>query len=341
MVIGLDWLQLHCKRNIVQNIGQCGIYTCKKLNYQTRIMKSVYEIFVYGERCGTIACDPHSGILKKETALLKIENKFLYRKDITQFVASLLTSLQFTFISFSRIDTYCDFQHFTDYHNPEKFIHSFLDNSALKKGQSKFKVQGEHTNCNSYSYLKFGSETSEVSYYLYNKSKELREVKMKPWIYESWKDAGFTNDIDSWRLEFSLKSSVREIVNLETGEVNPVKDLRMTEAEFYKALYTTLYQKYFSFVVNDGQKRKDRMKPIDLLDFGNISTIIMRLSDKIESNRSHKIFLKQLYNLNQTLRGTDFEWNIHHKRTLNHYIEKHALHGWVIKNQPEIAQYLN
>lgn len=338
-VIGIDWLQIHARRNSLDMPTIVGSYRVEKMKYQTRHFKSVYEVFDKEERIATIACDPHSEIMKANSALVKLDNKQLYRVDLKTFVESFLRIFDFHFISYSRIDLFIDFEEFNDFPDPMDFIKSFLNGSMLKFGKSKFKVQGEHNSDNKYFYLKFGSETSETTYYLYDKSKELEEVKMKPWIVDNWKANGL-NPAKVWRLEFSLKSSLKEIVKKDTGEVISIRNMELLQKENYNLLFLTLLQKYFVFVENDGQQRKDRMKKINLFSFENQHTLFLRLSEKLESNRSAKIFLTKLWKLNCELRGQDFDWNIHHKRTLSDYINSRGLIEWVTRKRPEIKEYL-
>ena len=72
-IINIDWLQLNC-RGIAEPKNN---YIFKKLPYQTRHFKNIYEIFINDKIFCTLACCPLSPIIPKDTNLIKIVHNIL------------------------------------------------------------------------------------------------------------------------------------------------------------------------------------------------------------------------------------------------------------------------
>jgi hypothetical protein len=224
----------------------------------------------------------------------------------------------------------------------EDVIKGFLSGQLLKKGKSvKWKTAGETPTQEdgnegkfiSYSYLSFGKETSEVSYKLYNKSQEMRDVKTKNWILEHWNSNGYVEEMgDVWRLEFSIKNKNNPVAN-EDGEavLRNFKSLEILDHEqLVKEWYDSVNTR-FVFYVNSKKKRKDRNKELHLFNEFKPDYVKMPLCDNKETGRSQKIFAKKLMELNQDLRGDDFALGIFSKDLFNFYIEQYDLQSWAKK----------
>lgn len=339
----VDWLQLNCRYSYPIDTIELKNHIIKLQDYQTKHFKKVY--IVYNEKnmdeiC-TIACEPHSSIFKANMVLLKIHNKMLYQKDLWLFTLELIDSLKLVFISITRLDIAIDFHHFNGI-LPEKFIFKFLQQKIIKTGKAKYCVFGETNRRKktklSSNYLRFGSETSLVSYYLYNKSLELNQVKMKPYIIQSWQEKGLDKKKDVWRLEFSIKSNLKSAVEEETGEyICNLNSLNILLENNIFSLYKALFNKYWVFAKSiDLAKDSNlsRCKKLKLLTFDK--GIIFRLSnlnDKKESNRSDKIFLKKLKEFNAEMRNSDILMNVAIAEKTNEifhqYAHSRALSEWV------------
>lgn len=343
--ISVDWLQLNCRYiDPVGTIIPTGMIL-KLQDYQTKHFKKVYILYtMQWDEMATLACEPHSSVLKNNMVLLKINNKFLYNPNLQNMVMKLLDDLKLIFVSITRIDLAADFNFFEKYYNPEKFIFDFLQQKIFKTGKAKFSVYGEtnrrkKTKLRS-NYLRFGSETSEVSYYLYNKTIELEQVKNKPYIRELWKKIDLDTKKDIWRLEFSIKSNLKAAIEEETGEyICNLNHLNILLENNVLSLYKAMFEKHFNFV-KSAELKKDsnlsRAKKINLLNFvENTKFRIERISEKKESNRADKIFLKKLKEFNSEMRGSDilFEQEIGEKvnEILIQYANSRALLEWAEK----------
>lgn len=276
-LVSIDWLSIYCDCSAM---APCEDYIFDKEPYGTSVFADMYTIYQYGEEIAVLTCNPRSSAMKKGTGVLKILNPILYQYSLADTVYNLLDSCNIKFLNISRLDLCADFNHFEGYNDMQRFFQDFLNIKLWKIGAAKYKVCankatefdcdyfkliGLQSSRHTYQYLRFGSKISKVSAYLYNKTQEFRDVKRKNYIAEAWA----ANDIDEtqevWRLEFSLKGDGIKFLNAET-KMWQAKNLEMVLDPIQRVqLYNALYLKYWDFRVNDGQKRKDRMKSARLL----------------------------------------------------------------------------
>ena len=276
-LVSIDWLSIYCDCSAM---APCQDYIFDKEPYGTQEFKDMYTIYLYGEEIAILTCNPRSSVMKPGTGMLKILNPILYQQGLPEIVYDLMYSCNIQFLNISRLDLCADFNHFDGYPQMQRFFQDFLNLKLWKIGAAKYKVCankatefdcdyfkliGLQSSQHTYQYLRFGSKLSKVSAYLYNKTQEFRDVKRKNYIAEAWA----ANDIDEkqevWRLEFSLKGDGIKFLNQETKQWQS-KNLEMVFDPIQRTqVYNALYLKYWDFRVNDGQKRKDRMKHAALL----------------------------------------------------------------------------
>ena len=299
--IGIDWLQMFGVLGVEFKEGQHGIFTAKKEEYQTRHFKELYTIFLGTDEVATLQAQPHSKIIDTGNAIIKISNKYLYQKELQLFTNNLMKCLNFKFVSISRIDLNIDFEVFQNGYKVSNFLRDFTTGNIIKHGKNKFKLQGTQSEVLEYDYLRFGSATSNISTYIYNKSKELREVKNKPWIIDSWKLNGMNNEVDVYRLEFSIKKMNKNAVNEDDGTFIQMNDLSMIIRNNFESIIKYLIQKIWKFSTKVNwvkTKEKYRCKTIDFFKFGVQNISLQRVSEKKQSNRMDKVFIKKLESLN-------------------------------------------
>lgn len=310
--ISIDWLQLHVKispSGVLDGLftpnGAFGIIPKEVRHNVFRKHREIYSNLTGSwEPCAVISWDAHSGILPADSGHIKVINKFLYQSELENLVDQLLRQLSLKFVSVSRYDIAYDFYRFADV-SPPVFIKQFLSKKYLKRLSCKFSVEGSATASMPVHYLRFGTKNSPAQWYLYNKSKELREVKDKPYIRERWALNGLNSKSkDVWRIEFSLHPSKFGLVDTDAGHIIPFDEYTITDFNFARDLFFTLVDRYAQFVFNDGQKRKERMKPVRLFKQKDQGAIIyQRISDKGTSNRMDKVFIKKLHELNDAWRA--------------------------------------
>ena len=276
-LVSIDWFQIYCDCSQMQPAQD---YIFDKEEYGTSVYQDMYTIYLYGEEIAILCCNPRSKALKKGSGQLKIMNPILYQIGLSAIVYDLLRTCNIIPINISRLDLCADFNHFEGYPDMQVFFQDFLNIKLWKIGAAKYKVcankaeqiEGDYfkliglqSSRHTYQYLRFGSKVSKVSAYLYNKTQEFRDVKRKNYIAEAWKENGIDESKEVWRLEFSLKGDGIKFLNQET-KMWQAKDLEMVLDPIQRTqVYNALYLKYWDYRINDGQKRKDRMKRAKLL----------------------------------------------------------------------------
>lgn len=129
-------------------------------------------------------------------------------------------------------------------------------------------------------YLRWGSRNSACSVYMYDKTREMRECKQKPYIYRQWEEVGVVDQKDEngnplpvYRVEISLTSKAMEykkFVFIETKKVldkDSVYRLKWDSFALQQNLedvYWSFAAEYFCFYKFEGQKYKKNMPIVQL-----------------------------------------------------------------------------
>lgn len=328
IVVGIDWLQLYCFKSPHFMLSLPANFLLKKLDYGTRIFEDVHELTVDGQRIATLVSKPFSRVINPDACLIKFDNYILYEKNLSLKIQKVLEVVGLEFRSISRLDIYADYVQFKNNLNSESLIRKFTSQKYLKEGKADFQVRGKTNRTISCSYLRFGSKNSNIGYYIYNKSLELREVATKPWIVNSWRINGYTGEQDVWRCEFSINSTQKSFIDPDTGVIEGLKTLDTIYPENFVNIFSALFQKYMSFRINDGQIRLDRMKPISLLNLPKTTYLLANLVSNKIGDRSAKIFIKQLKGMNDELRRSKWDEVNASDQLLIDYIGKRELVKW-------------
>lgn len=331
-ILNCDYLDCHV--NFLS--GKQGIYPSqfkvKKLPHGTRHFSIIEEIYTGKKRIATIRRVPFSELLPKELVLVKFDNWVLYRYDNFAFATKFFRECGMIFRNFARVDFSLDFQQFENGMSPELFIKRYLTGSILKMGKAaKFRVVGtQNEKQHLFESLRFGSMLSELSYYIYNKTKEMNQVKWKPWIADAWDKNGFDVEKDVWRLEFSIKSGSKILLNEETGESKIIHSLDSLKRNEMKVIFDTLRDKYWQFVWNDGQVKKGRMRKLKLFKPNEFNFQLFELDSHQDATRSTKIFIKKLEETATELRGHDIEGVFAASMLKNKLIHDYGLQSWAL-----------
>ena len=314
-LISIDWrtISVDCA-----NFAVCTNYSCNREPYGTSIFSEMYTIGMDGMDIAILTKTPRMKHMDKNLGLLKILNPILYKPQLDRIVYNIIHDFRLSVKGISRLDLCADFNRFNDYADPQNFIRDFLAVKIWKIGQAKykcagkvatstkhtaryrregkkakdeqesFKVIGKQSARHNYQYLRFGSNVSDVSAYLYNKTQEFIDVKRKNYIVEQWDANGIDSSKTVWRLEFSLKGNGIKFIDNTSGEFFQ-KSLNMVlDPELREQLYNACFLRYWVFRYNDGQVRKDRMKPCNLLDIDSsiYTPRVIQCSD--ETSRENK-----------------------------------------------------
>lgn len=292
MIISIDYLTLYVQ---MSNRRKIDGFEFKLQKYNSKHFAKIAHIYIYGEKVANLEYQPHSSILDSRAGLLKIENNILYQKDMFHIVDLIMDYIGAKVISISRLDICADFEKFKNNLEPKKLIKNFMTERYLRNGRGKYTIIGNQKNVQDVEYLRFGSKTSEVNVYLYNKSIEMENVKHKAHIAELWKQNNLGKNNQVWRLEVSLKSQAMTYADHDTGEYFKINLNHLKDNQFIEKLYYSLVEKYFQFRKNDNTKNKSRMRKVDLFNKSDMIYSRIKITNEADYTRRDKILLKNMY----------------------------------------------
>lgn len=342
--ISIDWLAVYCHympapvdsngddgdpvewTPIDTAVGENGgdifgayVWRYKLEDYGTRQFSRLVRVSIPNEVHGwddfaEVQATPHSGILTRNSIIVRFVNRALYRPDFWQLANHFLSDNKFVFKSISRIDICADFNQFHAM-SPMELIEGFaakkyrhigrgvgalyFDHGVIRDKYTGIKEYGVR-----YTGLSFGVHSSDMRVYLYNKSFELLTQGDKPWIRDVWNQVGL--DVRNvWRLEVSIKSEGCKFRDKITGKHLTIDiDNSANEDELSK-IYHSFVQKKFAFVKNHrGITNISREPRIQLFDLHPIYAHAT-LRNVSPGNRFERMFLKALYQLGDLYRGND------------------------------------
>lgn len=301
--VNLDWLECYVLEDAdnyphnAQRFQELG-YSVIDRGYGTRVYREMFTImdndglpmyevrrlpvgaFKDGERC----------VLEPYSCHIRFANRQCYARDAIKNLISFLDLHRYTFQRISRVDICLDFEHFDSGDDPQRFIDRYLGGKYAKINQSNLRANGKDmwdgVRWNS---LSWGSPTSSVTTKLYNKTMELQEVKDKPYIRQTWFAHGLVDDFVAmtktredgttykpviWRLEFTLKSAVRNWVALENNQQGKNKfvsirnDLeRYATKDGIMQVFASVLRHYFFFRYYEHGKTKYECAEKKLFNF--------------------------------------------------------------------------
>jgi hypothetical protein len=300
-----DWLQID-SRGMLQNAEN---YTLVDTHKSTLVFHKLFEIFEKEHRIASLVNTPIAKFLPHDMNLVKLLNNELYYFKPSFRLNKIIQELSLFALQPSRIDLAVDFNSFAFGFTPQNLIKSFFNDKFCKVGITKYVIDGEQVGHNITHYLKFHKPNCNVDVYLYNKSKEMREVKHKPWIVEHWKRGGLDLTKDVWRLEFSMHNPRFIVKDNISGYTDRFNWLRLDEKNYLNTVINVLINKYFDFRRNTGIKDIKSMPKVQLFTNIKDTTMIWDRSDTKESNKADLYFLKKLHQLNNEVRDlyTDIE----------------------------------
>lgn len=252
---------------------------------------------------------PRSRALKNTLASVKVANRALYAGEWAFQLYDVINALGWKIENITRLDLCCDLKQFANGMTPKGFLDAYLREenrslvdatskeapdqpSIIRKGRNKYFTVGTkrftwitedgkkkiNGTANDIEYIRWGTRLSGVATYFYNKSKELREKKSKPYIQEAWQMAGFDledgNDI--YRIEFSIQSKALLLL-YNTPEIDGkklyalkhieriCKDMLQHQKDL-EALFWSFASKYFVFYDTKGHKDRRSMEEVKLFE---------------------------------------------------------------------------
>lgn len=313
--VNIDWMQVYCLEPFPYNLDaeyfrQKG-YTVKVRDYGTPQYREMFTIY---ERQGfpfiEIRRNPYSlkrqgGIFEHNACHLRLSNRACYTESPIDDLRNFLIAHNYTYVSISRIDICLDFNFFDFGDKPEKILKDYMEGKYSKINQCNIGAHGKDRWAGRlWNSMSWGSHNSMISTKMYNKTLELNETHDKFYIRDAWTQSGLRTDIDVWRVEFSIKSDMKGLVKLDTGEfidntLNNYDNRNKLLFRFHSLADKYFHFKYVEYQDNGKLRRKDRCRDKVLFIISSKESAYKpaRLTTQKEPNRTDKILCNRLYQL--------------------------------------------
>lgn len=295
--VNLDWLEVHAHEppdspRHAEYYRSHG-WIVHEREYGTRVYREMFTLEgTDGVNLLEIRRNPASqglnGIHMANECHIRLCNRTCYFDDAAARFQQFLDSNGYTDIRISRVDICLDFVMFDKGDDPQAFVRRYFRHKYAKINQGRISSHGEDTwTGQEWNSLSWGSKTSAVTTKMYNKTMELHDLKTdtfsKPYIRQAWQICGFIDDwqrvtkdnslVNVWRVEFSLRSAVKNWVPIELDGVEKKYQSLRNTLDVYAGrdrllvMFASLANHYFHFKKYKQGKRKDRCRDKVLFDF--------------------------------------------------------------------------
>lgn len=276
--INIDWLEVSVLEPPEQPhdadfFRSCGCLVTER-DYGTRVWGQMFTIegtdhlpFMEVRR------EPKSDIIAPNVAHLRFVNRVCYFPQAAAIMRDFIESYHYTFVLISRIDICMDFERFDYGDDPKAFMRRFMEGKYSKINQADISAHGsDEWSGRVWNSLSWGSPSSDIGTKFYNKTLELYDPVTrsygKPYIRQAWRTAGLIDNPttceragkdgamyvpDIWRVEFSIRSSVKRWFTIRlNGKEKAIQSIRNT-LEMYDTdeklliMFASLTQHYFHF----------------------------------------------------------------------------------------------
>lgn len=302
-IINIDWLAY----SAYGSIGETTLFSRFKIvpkEHGSQVFKNVASIVTTdtAEEVAQMQYNPRSTALKPNLVIVKLANRCLYEYDYISLIRTINEGLNLEYNSLSRLDICADFYTF-EHCTPQELIKQFLQRKLRRYGKSKYVLHGNQDRAQEYEYLRFGSPTSDVVCYLYNKSLEMREVKHKPYIVRQWSQLSYKYDDicpppDVWRLEFRLNGDNIKTLCDENGELCDLTLDALNNKSTLLYLYSALVGKFWRWAKPTASKFID-CKEVAMFDLSASKFIVQERRDERQEVRKAKNFIRQFESISQ------------------------------------------
>lgn len=333
--ISLDWMQYYCERSMndipATFYTTRGMYEVEKQSYSTNLWLDVYIIKHRGREFATLCMNPRNSGMPERGCTLKLANRVLYSHEWLTESKLIMTELGLRYKGITRVDVAYDCNVLAGGRSVPSFLIQYFSHAPyceghiIRSGSRKVTINATRSNKGSVeiSAMRWGSKGSDIGAYAYNKSLELREVKDKPWIRETWEKAGLIDsfndeewaklsekekqrkieqgDVQSyiespvWRFEISIKSHGKDLLNLDTGELFKL-DINYFESQnAVENLFYTYAAKVFDFRMSTGQTTIRNYPPLKIFEMSReVTERPVRVSLLADTGRTEKMIINRL-----------------------------------------------
>lgn len=297
--INLDWLEVFCfeigEPHDADFFRRAG-FVVDEREYGTRIYNQMFTLMGDdGHPLLEVRRSPKSLLMPQQATHLRLVNRSCYFDNAADVMAQFIDRYEYTFQRISRVDICLDFVRFDDNTLPRVFMQRYMRGKFSKINQANIRAHGsDNWTGRVWNSVSWGSPSSMIGTKFYNKTFELYDAKTdsfgKPYIRHAWFNAGLIDNIDRctldgveqeiWRVEFSIKSSVKRwsVIELD-GKSKHYQSLHNT-LDCYDCkdklltMFAALQQHYFHFKRYVMGQRKDRCPDRRLFNFNIAQTLV-------------------------------------------------------------------
>lgn len=232
-------------------------------------------------------------VLDEGSCHLRLSNRTCYAQNAAQIMIDFTERYGYIVSRISRLDICLDFEFFDYGDDPQKFLSRYLKGKYSKINQANVSAHGKDLwDGRAWNSLSWGAEKSQVTTKFYNKTLEITERKDKPYIRQAWASCGLVDDFINltkrdkdgkiycpqiWRLEFSIRSSVKrwyviEDVHTAKKKLRSIHHTLDQYTDRKKLLehFAGLVNHYFHFKMYVEGQRKDRCPDKRLFMFSDV-----------------------------------------------------------------------
>lgn len=320
--LSIDWLTIFC---IYMGDGafqplDTEDFLYKHESFGTRCFSHFCRARIKNEEGGwdefaELQSEPYSNILPEYAVMVRFNNRTLYLPDFWEKADSFLIANRLSAKGISRIDICADFNQFATI-DPKALIEGFAAKKlrhigrgvgalyfnhgvGVERDSSGRAVKDYGVN---YTGLSFGTHASDAHVYLYNKTFELLTQGDKPWIKDTWKNAGL--DVRNvWRLEVSIKSKGLKFKDKKSKEIVEINLPAVYDLLSLDKIYHTFVNRLFSFIKNKPNITNISREPRIVLFEGKPAYDRGAIRNTSSGNRMERILIRQLHQFAYKYRG--------------------------------------
>lgn len=275
----IDWLQVRFNVELPTFSNNKKYF---KLNNETFILytgnqsqnfSNVDDLYIKGEKVGTLQYNPRSTIIKDSIIILKIENELFYNETYLKYVDYCISVLKWKYEGITRIDIARDCINYdlipfvkTHYHSTELRLPTY---SIKKVGKTKLYPYDET--------MYLGSKSSGKHIKIYDKSKELKNNN-KRHIKAFYRLNGMdwkSNTVE--RFELSLNGKKAKNINV----------FALTNHNYLNDILRQESKGFFEFTKTVIRKGKKKIKDVTPIKFNDVTP-----------TEYNKVTQKKVYTLN-------------------------------------------
>lgn len=339
--ISVDWLQVYCLNNLSDvpqsGYGLCRAFTSEKLDRVTPLWTEVYVIKYDNLEVAEYCRFPRSSAMDAKGCTIKLHNRVLYSAQFIELLKQIIAFLDVQYVGVTRLDLCYDCNWLHGHRSVHDFLFQYFVHAPycsghiIRNGSRRVRIDATRTlnGATTISAMRWGSKSSAVGVYCYNKSLELLEVHDKPWIRAAWEQAGLINNYDAkgwnslddrdkqkyirdgkaegyiivpvWRFEISIKSEGKDIINLNTGQLFRIDLSYLITQECIEKLFYVYASKYLDFRESTGQSEIRNYPKMCIFEVsGNTELKPIKINKCADTGRTEKIAANRLQKLAAT-----------------------------------------